>query len=215
LQPPYAAQPPTSTIIATGERWGGIDGLRELKPLSDRNVVYSFHWYEPFTFTYQGATWAGPVQAELSGIPHPSSPDSVEGIVAGITDPRARTQVQRYGGEAWNESRIRAGLARAVDWASSNGVPVFCGEFGVYLKVALQADRLKWIQDVRSSLESLGIGWSMWDYETDFGPSPTPSQAGGEGSRWTRGAYPPLVSMQPKCPLQYLGKPRQQTSVDA
>jgi hypothetical protein len=48
-------------------------------------------------------------------------------------------------------------------------VPVFCGEFGVYRKVSPPADRLRWIADVRRSLESLGIGWSMWDYETDFG----------------------------------------------
>ncbi len=109
------------------------------------------------------------MQAELSGIPYPSSPDSVKGPADSLADPKARAQVLRYGEESWDESRIQAGLARAAGWASANGVPVFCGEFGVYRKVAPAADRLRWIRDVRSSLESLGIGWSMWDYETDFG----------------------------------------------
>ena len=68
---------PSSTIIVTGERWGGIDGLLELKPLEDRNVVYSFHWYDPFTFTHQGATWTGPIlEAQALGHPRPSSPGS-------------------------------------------------------------------------------------------------------------------------------------------
>lgn len=82
---------------------------------------------------------------------------------------KARAQVLRYGSEAWDETRVRTGLARAAAWAAANHVPVFCGEFGVYRKVAPAADRLRWIGDVRRSLESLGVGWSMWDYETDFG----------------------------------------------
>jgi len=160
---------PSSTIIVTGERWGGIDGLLELKPLTDRNLVYSFHWYDPFTFTHQGATWGGPIQAELSGIPYPSGPAAVAGVAAAAEDPKARAQIIRYGSETWDEARVRAGLARAAAWAAANRVPVFCGEFGVYRKVVPPSDRLRWISDVRRSLESLGTGWCMWDYETDFG----------------------------------------------
>ncbi|MGA2639845.1 MAG: cellulase family glycosylhydrolase [Spirochaetia bacterium] len=159
----------SNTIIATGESWGGIDGLLALKPLPDRNVIYSFHWYEPFAFTHQGAAWAGPVQAELAGIRYPSSPAAVAAQAAAFSDPKARAGVLSYGIESWNEPRVRQGLARAAAWAAANHVPVFCGEFGVYRKVAPPADRLRWIGDVRRSLESLDIGWSMWDYETDFG----------------------------------------------
>jgi len=160
---------PLNTIIVTGEKWGGIDGLLDLKPLKEANLVYSFHWYEPFTFTHQGATWTDPIQAELAGIPYPSSPGSVQEAAAALADPKARERVIRYGSESWDAARVRAGLRRAAEWGAANLVPVFCGEFGVYRKVAPPADRLAWIHDVRTSLESLGIGWSMWDYETDFG----------------------------------------------
>jgi len=160
---------PENTIIATGERWGGIDGLLELTPLSDPNVVYSFHWYDPFTFTHQGASWAGGVQAELADIPYPSSADAVRAAAASASDPRARSQIVRYGSESWGAARIRDGLSRAAAWAASHHVTVFCGEFGTYRKVAPPADRLRWITDVRTALESLGIEWCMWDYETDFG----------------------------------------------
>jgi endoglucanase len=160
---------PSNTIVATGEKWGGIDGLVALEPLADRNVVYSFHYYDPMTFTHQGASWTGPLQAELSGIPYPSSPEAVAAAASELADPRARSQVLRYGDERWDESRIKAELERAAAWGATHRVPVFCGEFGVYRKVAPPAARLRWISDVRRSLESLGIGWSMWDYETDFG----------------------------------------------
>ena len=160
---------PFNTIIATGEKWGSIDGLVELKPLPERNVVYSFHWYEPFTFTHQGAAWTGPIQAELHDVPYPSSPGAVDSLAASLADSRARQQVLNYGKERWDINKIRAGLARASAWGQRNKVPVFCGEFGSYRKASSENDRVRWLHDVRRVLESLGIGWAMWDYETDFG----------------------------------------------
>jgi len=160
---------PQNTIIATGEKWGGIDGLVALAPLADRNVVYSFHWYEPFTFTHQGADWAGEIPKLLARIPYPSSPVAVAPAVSALADPRAKKEVTVYGGERWDRGRIEAGLRRAVDWGRRYGVPVFCGEFGVYRKVSPEADRARWIADVRSTFENLGIGWSMWDYDGGFG----------------------------------------------
>lgn len=160
---------PQSTIIATGEAWGGINGLLSLTPLADRNVVYSFHWYDPFTFTHQGAEWAGEIQKQLAGIPYPSSPEAVSAAADTLRDAKARDQVRGYGQERWDAARIRKELMRAADWGSSRGVPVFCGEFGVYKKVSPAEDRLRWISDVRTSLEVLHIGWAMWEYDQGLG----------------------------------------------
>jgi endoglucanase len=160
---------PEITIIATGEEWGGINGLLSLKPLADGNVVYSFHWYEPFTFTHQGAEWAGEIQKQLAGIPYPSSPEAVAASAGSLSDAKARDQVLWYGRERWDPVRIRKELSRAADWAGANGVPVFCGEFGVYKKVSPVGDRLRWISDVRTSLEVLHIGWAMWEYDQGLG----------------------------------------------
>jgi endoglucanase len=46
---------------------------------------------------------------------------------------------------------------------------VVCNEFGVYRKNADPRDRASWIQDVRTSLEKHGMGWTMWDYAGGFG----------------------------------------------
>ena len=67
---------PRHTIITSGPNWGGIDGLKKLKLLADRNVIYSFHCYDPFAFTHQGATWAGPAvrpASPRSGRTHPAT----------------------------------------------------------------------------------------------------------------------------------------------
>jgi endoglucanase len=52
---------PDHTIIATGNFWTGIDGLTALTALPDSNVLYDFHFYEPYQFTHQGADWTDPL----------------------------------------------------------------------------------------------------------------------------------------------------------
>jgi aryl-phospho-beta-D-glucosidase BglC (GH1 family) len=160
---------PANTILATGEKWGSIDGLLALKPLKDPNVLYSFHWYDPFAFTHQGAEWAGAAQASLRDIPYPSSPGLVAAALPAIKDAKAREAAIRYGAEKWDAGRVERGLERAAAWAKANGASVWCGEFGTYKKVAPPADRLRWIADVRTALEGLGIGWAMWEYDQSFG----------------------------------------------
>jgi aryl-phospho-beta-D-glucosidase BglC (GH1 family) len=60
---------PQHTIMTTGPNWGGIDGLKKLKLLPDKNVIYSFHCYDPFPFTHQGATWSSEEVKPLRGVP--------------------------------------------------------------------------------------------------------------------------------------------------
>jgi len=160
---------PDNTLVATGEKWGGIDGLVAIRPLPDPNVVYSFHYYEPLTFTHQGASWAGKARAELSDIPYPSSPDAVRAALARLADPHARALLTEYGRERWNITTIRAWIRRAVEWGRRWDVPILCGEFGVYKKVAPPEARDRWIRDVRTVLEEYHIGWAMWDYDEGFG----------------------------------------------
>ena len=50
---------PVNTVILTGADWGSIAGLLALVPETDRNVVYSFHLYDPAELTALGAYRAG------------------------------------------------------------------------------------------------------------------------------------------------------------
>jgi len=44
---------PQHTIIAAGANWSDVEDLVTLTPLSDANVIYNFHFYDPHTFTHQ------------------------------------------------------------------------------------------------------------------------------------------------------------------
>ncbi len=160
---------PALTIIAAGARWSSDDELVFQEPLHDPNIIYNFHFYEPFLFTHQGATWSAYYWHWLRGVRYPSTADSAEHAAALAPDEVDRLQVIRYGSEHWDAARIESEMKQAAEWARQRGVPLVCNEFGVYREYADPQDRVAWLHDVRTALEHNGIGWAMWDYSGQFG----------------------------------------------
>jgi aryl-phospho-beta-D-glucosidase BglC (GH1 family) len=162
------AQAPRHTIIVGGANWNGINGLQALEPFHDDNLVYTFHDYNPMTFTHQGATWAGEALKPLHGVPYPSSPENVAPLVAELPDGPAKKDLAWYGQQRWNITTMEKEIGVAVDWAKQRHVPLWCGEFGVFIEHSNPADRDRWLTDMRKTLEKNGIGWNMWDYRGGF-----------------------------------------------
>ena len=160
---------PRHTIIATGARWADEDNLVFLEPLRDANVIYAFHFYEPFLFTHQGATWAENYWHFLQRVPYPSNPEGANKAAALVPDAVHRLAVVRYGASHWDAARVDLEIAQVAAWAGRWNVPVICNEFGVYRQAAEPGERAAWIADVRTALEKHGIGWAMWEYSGGFG----------------------------------------------
>lgn len=175
------AEAPGHTIILTGVNYSSIDGLVSLpEPLTaDDNVIYTFHFYEPHTFTHQGATWGSPNWALLTGLPYPSSPELVKDIAEKITDRSARAEAEWYGKQNWNASKIDARITKAADWAKKHNAVLWCGEFGVINKAPADS-RANWLRDVRTGLDQHGIGWCMWDWAGNFGITTTAKPESGQ-----------------------------------
>ena len=117
-----------------------IAGLSTLDLPDDPNLVATVHYYEPFTFTHQGATWE-----------------------AGASDWLGTT----WGGDE-DERQVRHDLETAAKWARDRAVPLLLGEFGAYERADLDS-RLRWTRTVRVEAERLEIPWCYWDLATDFG----------------------------------------------
>jgi endoglucanase len=160
---------PEHTLIATGALWSNMSTLLELEPLDDPNIVYNFHFYEPFLFTHQGATWSWEVVVPLRDIPYPSSPEAVAPVIETIDDPEIQPYVSDYGEARWDIDNIDEMISRAAAWGEENGVRLICTEFGAFREYAPPADRAQWTHDVRSTLEKYDIGWAMWEYDSSFG----------------------------------------------
>ena len=160
---------PAHTLIATGAHWSGLEDLLMLEPIPQANVIYTFHDYEPFPFTHQGATWTDPRVRPLQSIPYPSSPENVAPKLQEEPSLAAQYFVDKYGLDRWDAARVENTIGYAARWSRLNGVPVYCGEFGVLRDYAPPAMRAQWLHDMRVALEKNNIGWAMWDYQTNFG----------------------------------------------
>ena len=160
---------PRHTIIATGPNYSGIADLLTLHPLSDGNVIYTFHFYNPTEFTHQGASWGPAWLIYTHGVPYPATESSMQELLKQVPEAANRYQLESYWLDHWDAHRIRLLIDEAAAWGHENQVPLICNEFGVYRDLSDPISRANWIRDVRTALEDDGIGWAMWDYRGGFG----------------------------------------------
>jgi hypothetical protein len=158
------------TLIATGPLWSSVDGLTLLHPAADADVVYTFHFYEPATFTHEGAAWVvDGLDRYLGGLPYPATSSHCAAAATRLVNADVRASARAYCASGWDAARIDGLVARAARWSRANRVPVIAGEFGVYCGHAPPADRLRWFEDVHAAFRRYGIGWTLWGYDDCYG----------------------------------------------
>jgi licheninase len=154
----------TRTIIFGDVQWYGIVPLSNRKPLSDGNVIYAIHTYEPFIFTHQGASWAN--MASTHDIPYPYSADRWSPYFADLGFNLAMEgwilSAARNYYRTGNRQTLHNQILAAKRWAVTNNVPVICNEFGAYDQTSRLEDRARYLTDVVSIFDELEIPWQQW-----------------------------------------------------
>lgn len=157
------------TIVATAANYSSLPDLLVLEPVRDANVIYNFHFYEPYQFTHQGASWGADDWIYYKDIPFPATASQLSEPMKRVPGDLARYSLYLYGADGWNAQAIAGRIAFAAAWARERGVPLICDEFGAYRDTAPPDSRARWIAAVREALEANHIGWAMWDYRGNFG----------------------------------------------
>jgi endoglucanase len=161
---------PKHTIMVTGAGWGGRDGLMKLSKLDDDNLLYSFHYYDPFPFTHQGATWITDkgIMA-LRTVPYPPAQRTCSQITYAEKTPAAQQSAIEYCRSGHDGAYIKYELQVVAEWAAKGrAVPLFLGEFGAFGEFAPKADHARYMKDVRVAAEANGIAWSAFCYDCIF-----------------------------------------------
>ncbi|MEP7075836.1 MAG: glycoside hydrolase family 5 protein [Acidobacteriota bacterium] len=158
---------PKHTLIVGFHEWNGRQQLIESKPFADPNIIYTFHYYDPFVFTHQGATWAGPALKDLRSVPFPYSADDKIKVPDSAKGSYIEQQIGNYKKES-DPEKMYADLKAAKDWAIKNKVPVFVGEFGSYDQYSSMEDRCRHATAVYSALGKLGLPNAWWEWDGGF-----------------------------------------------
>jgi len=141
LIPVVRATNPGRTLVIGPTRWNNLEELPGLDlPKADRNILVTFHSYEPFRFTHQGAPWAEDMKG-LKNVPFTAA----------------------------DEARIRVDYDTVAAWSKANDRPVLMGEFGAYEKSGTPiAARARYTATVRREAEAHGFPWAYWQFDSDF-----------------------------------------------
>jgi len=186
------AAAPRLTLVACGACGAMIDGLLRVDPrqLDDSNIIYTFHFYEPYVFSHQGAPWMStePMYRYLNAVPWPASMGTKEKTLAAVAARMAADRatsasekneigatIRRVLDEYFNARPDKQFIVRYLDrvknWADQHAVPreqVLLGEFGALRTderyvAAASPDRARYIRDVREACEAAGMPWAFWN----------------------------------------------------
>jgi endoglucanase len=144
---------PQRIIVVGPGQWNSYRELYGLQlPEADRRLIVTFHYYEPFEFTHQGAEW-------------------VEN-----SDP----WLGRTWGTEQDQRAVQDAFAQVRKWADFTRRPIYLGEFGAYSKADLES-RVKWTAFVAREAEKQGFSWAYWEFGAGFGVYDREKQAWNEG----------------------------------
>ena len=131
---------PERWIIVGGVDFNHIDALDEIVLLEDERIIATFHFYEPFKFSHQGASWVENA-AQWSGV--------------------------QWTGSEEEKQAIETVLDEATQWSRLHGMPWLMGEFGVIAK-ADETSRQRWSAFMADQARQRGIAWIYWDICGEF-----------------------------------------------
>lgn len=131
---------PTRAVIIGGENWSGIDSLETLPLPDDANIYPTFHYYSPFAFSHQGASWVSP-DVPPAGRMFPTADD---------------------------REQLKKDVAKVEAYIERTGKVPFMGETGAYDLHISTPDRAAYHRAVRDAFAPTGIGMCAWAYANTF-----------------------------------------------
>ena len=158
---------PQRTLVVGSNMWQGHETMKYLKvPEGDKNIILSFHYYNPMLLTHYGAWWSPLCAAYKGKVNYPGvlvSKEDYDAAPAAIKD-----QLKPFTEEVWNIDKIREQFKDAIEAAKKYDLQLFCGEWGVYEPVDREL-AYKWYRDVLTVFDEFNIAWTTWCYDADFG----------------------------------------------
>lgn len=152
-------------IVVGGADWNSFEAMKTLPDFKDDKVIYTFHFYDPHTFTHQGAVWCH--MERVVGIPFPYAPEKMPPLPENPTE-LEKDRFASYPALGTIEAVSRF-FDKYAEFSIERNAPVYCGEFGCFAIFADKAQRANWYKIVTDLLEERNLARTSWDYYGGFG----------------------------------------------
>jgi endoglucanase len=139
------------TLVIGSNRWQSVNTFDQLRiPANDKNILLSFHFYEPFHLTHYKASWTK-LKDFQGQVQYPG-----QVVVNGATEEETRV---------YNRDTLEKMLAKPLKLADSLNLPLYCGEFGV-IDGSPDAAKAAWYRDLVAVFAKHRIGYANWNYKS-------------------------------------------------
>ncbi|MCG1036504.1 glycoside hydrolase family 5 protein [Polaribacter sargassicola] len=155
-------------ILIGATNYNSIYELSRKKPFPYKNIVYTFHFYEPFIFTHQGANWIGN-QTKTEKIPYPYDSIKMPKIDVKAIGTEGEVNYKDYKDMA-NKTSLSHKIDIISKWAKEHNVELWCTEFGA-INTIDENYRCKYFKDLIEVFKEHNIKSYLWEYKGNFGIS--------------------------------------------
>ncbi len=163
------ANEPQRVIVVGANEWQTARAFPFLKvPEGDKNIILSFHTYDPLMFTHYKASWTG--FSMFNGkVQYP-------GQVISKADYDKFFPLVKHDGiisikeglKIYNAQKLEERMKPAIQKASELKLQLYCGEFGC-LPTVDRSQRLQYYTDITNIFQANNIAYCSWDYKGLFG----------------------------------------------
>jgi endoglucanase len=141
---------PHRTLVIGSNRWQSASTFDQLRvPANDRNIILSFHFYEPFLLTHVRAGWTH-LKDFKGQVNYPGQ------IVPGGTEEEHL--------RVYDKDALEKMMAKPLKLADSLKLPLYCGEFGVINKAPVE-DKLNWYRDIVALFNKHNVAYANWNFK--------------------------------------------------
>lgn len=157
---------PDIKIIFGASNFNSMFELTRSKPLKIQNIIYAFHFYEPFIFTHQGTSWTGHQNSTLH-LPFPVDLNAMPPLSPKAINTSGEINYNNYN-KTGTYRAIYDKLKQVKDWSNQHQVEVWCTEYGVTKNADTQS-RINYLIGVKNNLNHLNIPGFVWELKGNFG----------------------------------------------
>ncbi len=153
---------PERIIVIGSNMWQSARTFDVLKVPNDKNIILSFHLYEPFLLTHYQASWTG-LKNYTGPVHYPGELLTKDEFDALSKDQQAIAK--DWVGKEWNLEKLEEMMQLPVQKAKELGLQLYCGEYGV-VENAPAADKMRWYNDMIAAFNKFGIASANWNYKS-------------------------------------------------